>query len=550
MKTVQHGWSLQRAISTIKDNKIPIAIAWIQWFLTTVFQIDRLFFTYSNGTKIYVGIKILYLMFLIIAWCFLFHVRAKVKEQNEIYKRGLYVFSCYLFVMMILLVILWPGTWAWDDLRTLAIIQNYDSLYHWQHILTGTYQDVLLQILPFPGGIILLQNIIISVCVAFCVTKLEICFKIKRLKNKSIDIIIKIIPFLLFPVMMYQFSGYRMGIYVYLELVMLVMLMCAAKDKREWGLEYCVLFGVLCAVVSAWRTESFFYIPFACILLFIVNKNILPNRKKAVCILCLFVCFAAINAGQNHFMKNNNYKVVSLIRPCAELVRVADEKEDAELLAAIGKVVHLDVIYDNPETNGERLWWDKGVGRNDYTKEEYGAFLKAFIKLAAKYPKTVIVERCKLFAKGSGIIGTTAWNVNTSVHLFEGTSTARSAETYLNGRWIARMPVFKELRKNLIYLFGGESPDETRIVPLNRLIWNALIPIAILLFAWIRLLVKKKWYLFFICSAVLIRLPVVILTEPSGWMMYLLSFYFLGYVYLIYQLLIFFMSFKKYSLFY
>ena len=35
----------------IQKNKIPICIASIQWFVTTVFQVDRLFFSYELDRK-------------------------------------------------------------------------------------------------------------------------------------------------------------------------------------------------------------------------------------------------------------------------------------------------------------------------------------------------------------------------------------------------------------------------------------------------------------------------------------------------------------------
>ena len=78
----------------------------------------------------------------------------------------------------------------------------------------------------------------------------------------------------------------------------------------------------------------------------------------------------------------------------------------------------------------------------------------------------------------------------------------------------------------------------------QRLVWNAAIPLILLIFGWFEMLFRKKWFLFGIGAAVLIRVPIVFLTEPSGWIMYLLSFYLLGYVFLLYRLLYAFASKK------
>lgn len=199
-------------------------------------------------------------------------------------KRFFHIQSLF-FVNDVFLLIVWPGTWAWDDLNTLNKISTYEGWNPWQHILTGIYQDILLQILPFPGGIILLQNVIISVCVAFVVTKLESSFDIGRLRNPVIDSMVKLFPFFTPPLLLYQFSGYRMGMYVYLELVVLVMLICAWKEPVTWSWTQLLLFSALSVIIASWRTESFFYVPGIGLLVLFVKNTVLtpPQKRLAVC---------------------------------------------------------------------------------------------------------------------------------------------------------------------------------------------------------------------------------------------------------------------------
>lgn len=445
-------------MNLIVKNKTPIFIAFIQWFLTTVFQIDRLFFSYGYEceNKYFITTKALYFIFLAVIWCFGFDAYKKIKSGNEYYQRGFYIFKIYLILMLFMLLILWPGTWAWDDLWILNAIAPYNSWLPWQHIITGIYQDVLLQILPFPGGIILLQNIIISICVAFSVTKLEVVFHIKKSNKKLVDTLIKLFPFLLPPVLMYQFSGYRIGLYVYLELTMLVILIGAIKDKKEWSYQYLLLFCFLCVVVAVWRTESFLYIPCACLQILFVKKNIIPHNKKIVCMLLLVIGFIGANKAQNSELGNADYKVISLLGPCAELVRNADKIEDADLLADINKVVKLEVIHNNPDLPGAALYWQRG----GYTDEDYNAFLHAIVKLSLKYPKVVFAERWNMFIKGSGISGLTVSNVDISAALFDENNGNSAAETVLGKGWIANSPVFKNLRKSFIYLLGSKKRME------------------------------------------------------------------------------------------
>lgn len=525
----------------IKEKKIPILIALIQWFITTVLQVDRLFFIYDYETKYFLITKFLYFVFLLVIWCFIAETATRIKTDDERWKRGFFIFKVYLSVVICLLLVLWPGTWAWDDIWTLNRISHYSEWSSWQHIITGVYQDVLLQILPFPGGIILLQNIIISVCVAFVITKLEDIFGISILKNRALDIIVKLLPFLLPPVLCYQFSGYRIGLYVYIELVMLVILIGIQNDEKEWNIGYLILFCVLCTVVAVWRTESLFYTPCAILLFSFANKQVIPNRKKLLCIVILIISIQVVNKLQNDELGNANYKVISLLRPCAELVRAADYIEDADMLEDIDKVASLEIIHNNPAMNGENLYFNTDVVRDGYTDEDYSLFVKAIVKLSIKYPEVVIVERWNVFINGSGINGSSVTNVGSASVLFEAENENTAAKLFQSMDWIANKPVFKTARKAFINVLGMRirKNDGSHMCVFQRLIWNSIIPELILLYAWFKLLIRKKWCWFGICTAVLIKIPVVILTQPAHWFMYMLSFYFLGYTFLIYGILAF-----------
>ena len=530
---------------TLEYYRRPILIAIIQWFITTLFQVDRLFFVYECENRYLVATKLLYLCFLVIAWCFTFNAIKKIQSGDSLWVRGKKLFLGYLLVAMLLLLVLWPGTWSWDDLRILNAVSTYGGWFAWQHVLTGIYYDVLLQIVPFPGGIILLQNIIIALCVAFIITKLENVFNIKKFYTTGIDLAVKFFPFLLPPILMYSFSGYRMGIYVYIELVMLIMLISAHRENKEWGFKYTILFSVLCVITATWRTESFLYIPSISLLILFVRGTIISNSKKTLCIVIIVIGSFGINIFQSQQLGNANYKVISLLGPCAELVRVADYDRDKKELEIIDKVTDIEVIAKNPTLNGEELYWDTGCVRNrnddpddDYTVEDYKNFLRAFTKLSLKYPKVVISERWNMFVVGSGITGECRTNVSNAAELFEEHNGNVAVEEVLNKGWLAFSPVYKKMRHFFINFLGVRKNNGNYIIWLKSIVYNAIVPELFLLFALIQALIRRKWFFAGISLAVLIRLPIVVLTQPSPWIMYVLSFYFLGYVFLVYMLLI------------
>lgn len=520
-----------------KEKKRPLILAIAQWLVTTALQVDRAFFTYEHETIYFWLTKFFYLCFLCVAWTFAFKAYSEIKNSNKEWKRGAAFFCVYFSIMMLFLLIVWPGTWAYDDLWTLVGISSYTMWNPWQHILSGAYQSVLLQILPFPGGIIFLQNVIVSLCVAFTVVKLEQVLKLPIIRNKVIDIGIKLFPFLLPPVIMYQFSGYRIGLYVYLELTMIVILTDVKISGRKWNWDYLLLFVFLCAVVSTWRTESFVYVPVISILLCSLPKTVLAYRRKVISIGLILIGFMGIGRFQKWALGDANYEVMSLMRPCAELVRNADPIADADSLRAIDKVADVKVIMDSPWANGESLYWSTPCIRNrnadpsdDYTSDDYKSFQKAVMQLALKYPTVVAAERFNLFIDGSGINGRSTANVDYTSRLYDPDTGNEAARNVLEKGWFASYPAFKDFRKVFIRTFGMINGDSGLIRALRRVVWNAIIPELILFYAWVKACCKKKWYFAGILTAILAKLAIIVLTQPSDWFMYVLSFYLLGYV--------------------
>ena len=191
------------AMKDLKPYVLPLSLAAVQWIATTLLRVDRVFFTYDHVTPWMIATKVLYFLFLAVAWCFLFAAVRNIRDNKAGWRRGAQVFALYWPITLIFQILLWPGTWSWDDIFTLERISTYESWDPWQHILTGAYDTVLLNVLPFPGGLIFLQNILVSICVAFVVTKLESTFRLPKIPLWPVDTLVKVLPFLLPPVLTY-----------------------------------------------------------------------------------------------------------------------------------------------------------------------------------------------------------------------------------------------------------------------------------------------------------------------------------------------------------
>lgn len=518
-------------INKAREYKVPFLFAVIHWYVTSALQIDRLFFTYTKESPILFIVKIVYLFVLLLGWCFGYRYISKLRERDPFYIRMFQIFKVYFSITLVFLFILWPGTWSWDDMITLSRVQYYSNFDAWQHVLTGLYTDLMLQILPFPGGMIFLQNIIISLVVAYVIAKFEETFSVVRLKNKYIDIIVKIIPFILPPIIDYQLSGYRIGIYMYIELLFLVLLIDLNKSDKGWTCGHIILFVIVTVLVSNWRSESFVYLPLAVILIYIAKEKVIGKNVKRICILLMAFGFLIVNRYQSSSV-GNNYQLVSTVRPAVALIKVCDDS-DSNLLETVGRVLDLDVIYDNPDVDAETLYWNFNLKCDGYNDSDLHMYYGALLKLSLKYPMTLIQERYSVFCRSANLTGNSNNNVTCAARLFDEDYVNMATEDTLNKNWIANKPIFKELRKNFILILGGMNPNLGMLNGIQEfarlLIWNSLIPIIVILGCWGLLLKKKQWYLFTLISFVLIRMMIIILTEPAGVFMYLLSFYLLGY---------------------
>lgn len=523
----------------MKKYRLSILAAYIQWLVTLVLGVDRLFFDYTEENLTFIVVKGLMLVFLIGIWCLGTWVYYGIKAKDALITRAFLIFTVYALILSLILVIVWPGMWSWDDVGILIEDSGY-RLFPWQHILTGIFHMVFLSIIPCPGGVILLQNLVCAICVAYVTVNLEIAFNL-YIKNKYADIILKLLPFLLFPVIRYQFSGYRMGLYVYLELVILTMMFCHIK-KTNWTMIELVLFGLLSGIVAVWRTEAIFYIPIVAVFVILVRS--INIRRKLLVLISMVGVFLITNYVQNRLSGSNEYQMLATVGPCTAVVSEAirnNSAEDLELISAVDRVLDVNVIASSPGLIGRELYWSGTLVREGYTNEDYEAYKEAFIKLCMQYPGEAIKERMNMFLDASGVHG--ANNnalIKASAGLFrddeEWTTywTYSAAESFNEASWSANKPVFNNIRRRFItYIIGLQNRNED-VYPLFYLMWTPFIPMLTLIIGWFYSLVKKKWMYLLPLTAIVVRIPVVILSETSGWLMYFLPMYLCGYVLLVY----------------
>ncbi len=515
----------------IKKYTLPFAIAFLQWGIWQIFGVGKRFLSFQPEDP-YVWVqKGCFLCFLCLIWNFLFFFVRKVISGDNMAKRALQVFSVYFSILILMLVLLWPGCWYWDDIGVLASARNYDVL-PWQHVLSSFFQTLFLQLVPTPGGVILVQLFTGAVIVSYAISEFEASFLGGRLLIKwwLPDTLIKLIPFLLPPVVLYQYSGFRMGLYIFIEIFVLAFITGISVRERNTGVIWLILFAFAVAVLSTWRTEGFLYAPVMILLISLQKKETLSASKKVLTAGVILLGIFMISSFQKDRAGDSNYSVVTILRPLCEVVRAADPVEDKELLQDIDAVVSTGMMLDNPEVNGEDLLWKYDLQIDGYTDEEYSAFMKAFAGLCMRHPKAVIKERVKVFIDTSAIHGrTNPTNVVGAYYLFDPEEQNDNQKEFTEWDAPLNRPVSSGLRQRFLLFLGCLNEDFSELIT-YRLVWDIIVPILVIIAVWVYLFIKKKGMLFTALAAVALRIPVLFLTAPATWTMYYLSFYLIGYV--------------------
>ena len=163
--------------------------------------------------------------------------------------------------------------------------------------------------------------------------------------------------------------------------------------------------------------------------------------------------------------------------------------------------------------------------------------MKAFIGLCVRHPKAVAKERIKVFIDTSAIHGrTNPTNVTGAYYLFDPDEQNDNQREFVSWNAVFNRPLSEGLRQRFILFLGALREDFSERIT-YRLVWDIIIPICVIVIAWIYLLVKRKWKLFIAMSAVVLRLPILFLTAPATWIMYYLSFYLIGYIVLVWLII-------------
>ena len=374
--------------------ELAAAVLWCALTLGT----DRLFFRYDWRTPAFFVYKAL---FLVLAFG-LVHgavtLVQKLRAGDKFARRWVAWTLPYLAVNLVILLIVWPGIWGNDDLAVLYLARTLQP-NSWQHFLTSGAFILSLMFVPMPGGVVLVQNLLISGIVGcFAATAQDLAEKRLTRPVRPAWFALVYLPFLLPPVLMHTQQPFRTTWSTWTELFLVFMLVAIYLRGTKLNKKELAAIVILGTLAASWRSECVYYLVAIPVLLALLcaRRLLRPLAVGAVTALVLAGYFACSRYSSALMGEAWQYKMIALCYQTAALVQDADPVEDAEALADIDRVFDVEFCRANPETHGNELRGGMIAGRGG-SAEDWSACQKAIIKLALKYPKSMLRERAGVF---------------------------------------------------------------------------------------------------------------------------------------------------------
>ena len=512
-----------------KERILPLAVAFGHFLFTFIGDV-LIYQTQGAGeipyrTPLYLAAKCIVLVLLIAGWRAVF---------SGIDFRKLRYGLPYFLIMMALLLVMWPGIWRFDEMQVINWVTTGYAFY-WQHWFSSLYFLVCLELIPIPGGILILQNLFIAVIVGSALNRLE------TIAGKKWCIAAMI--FLLLPAITdNNLYPIRSTPAAYLELYVIFTLAASIYAREELTSRRVAVLAFATGIAAAWRPENLVYIVLVPLILLLIRK---VSFKRAILFLVITaIIFAGINRIQNRglergqsehgYRDKERYTLSGIMWPLGELIKTDFKSDDPEKdLETIDKVLSVEMIR---ESDAHDAYWYGGLG--EITEENLAAVEKVYIKLILYNLPKFMGERLRFFLKTNGIGEDPDLFTMYSAHLFDPDYTEleqvnpEAAEFYsaFKERYALVRPPSITIRRLLVSTLEGKRVTDYASSSLGFLwlFYDAIPILAALLILMILHAVRKDWKPFLLGLPVFAKTALVIATAPATGFMYYFSAYLSG----------------------
>lgn len=507
-------------------------MAAILWCVLTLWT-DKLFFRYDWRTVNFFVYKALFIALAFLLIHGVVELIRRLRAGDKFARRWLLWTLPYLAINLVILLIVWPGCWGNDDLMVLSLARTLQP-NSWQHFLTSGVFILSLMFLPLPGGVVLVQNLLVSAIVGcFAATAQDLAEKRMQHTVKPAWFAITYLPFLLPPVLMHTQQPFRTTWSTWTELFLVFMLVAMYLRGTTLNKKEICAIVVLGTLAASWRSESVYYLVAIPVMLAVLcfRKQLRPVVWGTVTVLIAcgyLLCSRYSNALLGEAWQ---YQRMALCYQAAALVQDADPTADETELAAIDKIFDVDFCRNNTNLHGLALRNAimRADGENGPTGADWKACQSAIIRLAIKYPKSLLRERMGVFnntvrQRQNG--QSNQKEVFASAFLLYKEAPKQPEQKEFLQENLAVEPPNRQLREDFIIAMACSTDFAGGLIDWT---WWMVPPFVLLFAACVVLLLRRRWMLLFAAGSLFAKIPLVFLTAPDTYFLYYLTPFIAGY---------------------
>lgn len=492
-----------------KINLKFVFIAFSHWILS--FFTDKFIFQYSKvDISNLIVYKCIFFIILLFLWQIISYLINEYKKNQNI-QRLIKYSSIYFVIMMVFLLLTWPGIWRCDEFmilkQAITLTDNY-----WQGFLISKIYIFFLMLLPFPSGIIIIQNIIISFIVGYIISKFQYCFHDTKLAY------FLFIPFLLLPIIDNNLYPMRTTLYAYMWLLLIVKIFFM-KYSNKIKTSDLFLISFLVLIISLLRSEGVICVILIPVIFFIwFYKQSNMKQKITVVLLSFFVFITALFVQENIMKKYNGfrYEIYSIVVPMSALYAQADSTLQSEVLLSIENILNLPDFL-----TGAHIKIHDDIFKK-FTKNDYSEFKKAYLKLILNYPFVYFNERYFTFTRSNE-------NIWQTTKLFDKDADYNQFNDIIMLE--SFQPISIQLRKKIILLIERRDIIDYNIkLKYFDIFYNVVPPLILLVCIILVSLIYKNYVLTFILSFLFFHTLIVFMTAPVFLFIYYFYLYLCSYV--------------------
>lgn len=490
-------------------SKKALLIAFLHWYVT--FFIEKSFFSSSTLEKPVVAIA--KLLVIVCFWQIVFYMVRRYKTETQ-YRRYIHFVGAYFTFLMLIMLLIWPGIWFWDDMWLVGQTR-YFELKAWQHFLSGTFYYCAAFIFPSPISITILQLACISMIIGYFVNA------ISDVTKKSKFALLSFLPFIIPPIISQDFLVLRATLFSYLILFFLTSILFKHWQRKNLSTLFVFMLSIVAAIMTTLRGEGLYFVLVAPLLFIYLFWSLSSRKQKFLFISSMYCIIFFITSVQSSILgerDNLRYKLSTYVGPLSSVVLAAKKDNNSDLLKPINEILDIS-IFDQLSAN-DAFWSNKLIKEKYYTQEGQKKIKRGFIKLALSYPFDLLNDRAALFQK------TKREKPFKDVLQPNQVYSDNYNDAFING--IAANYI-DENKRNVIL----EKLDLNKAPTLNKLFHNIAIPVYLLLVLFFLLLLSRKFLHAVVILSILPLFILVFFSAPYHFFMYYFSVYLAGYAFFI-----------------